>query len=99
MIPATVKPRQRINAHGQVYVHVYGPEMHIFNLTDDVAPKVIALPRRLDSELRTDQAAKILRHLGWGVGIDGWRAPLSPKSGIIATAHLYPLDELWRYGA
>jgi hypothetical protein len=89
--------RPRVNEHGQVFVHVYPNEMYVFNLTPDVQPKVIPLPRRVEEATRTSIARDLLREMGWGIGVDGWRAPLSPASPIVATAHLYRLaDEPWR---
>jgi hypothetical protein len=94
-LAAMIQPR--VNEYGQVFVHVYPAEMYVFNLTADVQPKVISLPRRTEDATRTAIARDILRRLGWGIGVDGWRAPLNPLSPIVATAHLYRLaDEPWR---
>lgn len=92
-------PTSRVNEHGQVYVHVYETEIYIFHLTKGGAPKVIPLPRRTEDATRTSIADGILRKMGWGVGVDGWRAPLDPRLPIVATAHIYPLDEMWRFGS
>jgi hypothetical protein len=65
--------------------------LDIYRQPGSKTPDVLPVPRRPGVMTLVQAADQLLAEHGWKLGPDGWRTPLDPGSGIIATAHLIPV--------
>lgn len=79
------------------YVHIWPKKMDVYLSGAHGSAVSTALPAAPTLDLLLQTAKQLLARRGLALGVDGWRAPLDPNVGLVATAHLVdsPRTPLW----
>lgn len=70
------------------FVHIWPDRMDIYLNGAGVTPQRVPLPQSPGMLGLLASALVVLTTNGYALGVDGWRSPLDPKVGLVATAHL-----------
>lgn len=80
-------PHDPLGTKAAAYVHIWPGRLVIYRKNHP--HNEIPLPTDQPDEQTLITAETLINQEGWVLGEEGWRNPLDPGVGLVATAHLY----------